>query len=156
MCFWIGTPLPFHPVCQTAALFAARLSMKAGKPRPLLSCSWVLCSNHVEALPQSQRVWAHFRGHCSPKAEVHSAETLPLSWGYCWWCHRTSGGWDLCPSLFPSTLSPLLLSSKERYAGASCLAWPPASASKGRRPLTGLLFFSTCPGMSHKASITRI
>lgn len=135
------------------ALFAACLFMEAGKPR----LPWVLCSSHVEPLPQSQRVDPTFRGHRSPvafKTKVHPAGALPLN---C--CTRgiagdaiiPQGQWDGTHVLLSSPPpSPLCCT------GASCPAWPPASAAEGHRPLTGLRFFSACPGMSHKASATHI
>lgn len=111
-----------------------------------LACQIAVCLQHaweavpavkllIKALPQSQRGPPSSRDLCSPAASktwVHPAGTLPSS---CW--RGTAGGgiiphgwWDgtHVPLSSHPSLSPLLLSDRERDAGPPCLV--PSICSK--------------------------
>lgn len=98
-----------------------------------------------------------FRGYHSPvafKTKVHPAGTLPLSWDI---AGDAPGavGWDLCP-ISPPPPSPLCFFPARRgVLGASCPAWPPASAQKGCRTWHSFLLALGCP-TRHQSPIFRL
>lgn len=101
--------------------------MKAGKLCLLFSHSCVLCSSHVQALPQTRRDSSCFQGPLQPNRLQNLGAP---SWDTAFELLNQGGGtaphgqWDGTHVLLssPSPLSPLLLLTKERYAGTSFLA----------------------------------